>query len=136
MSRLTYRFGVFLLGPLIAALALAGSAGAVSGDLRITVWPQGPDEEGVRVWRLRCDPAGGTVPRPATACTRLAAIERPFAPVPKDVGCTQIYGGPQVARVVGTFRGRRIWATFKRTDGCEIARWNRVRFLFPGAGTG
>jgi hypothetical protein len=123
---------VFLLAPLIAALALAGSAGPAATDLRITVWPEGPDGEGVRVWRLRCDPPGGSLPRRATTCARLAALERPFAPVPKDVGCTQIYGGPQVARVTGTFERRRVWATFKRTDGCEISRWNRVRFLFPG----
>ena len=85
----------------------------------------------MKTWRLRCGPAGGTLPRAATACRRLAAVERPFAPVPKDVGCTAIYGGPQVARVTGTFERRRVWATFKRTDGCEIGRWNRVRFLFP-----
>ena len=23
-------------------------------------------------------------------------------------------------------------ASFSRTDGCELARWNRVRFLSPG----
>jgi hypothetical protein len=51
--------------------------------------------------------------------------------VPENIACIEIYGGPQVARVTGTFRGRRVWATFRRTDGCEIARWNRVRFLFP-----
>jgi hypothetical protein len=120
------------LPALVAAVALAGGASATATDLRITAWPQGPGEEGARTWRLRCNPAGGTLPRAAGACRRLAALERPFAPVPKDVGCTQIYGGPQVARVIGMLRGRRVWATFKRTDGCEIARWNRVGFLFPG----
>jgi hypothetical protein len=127
---------VFGLAPLVAALALIGSAGAPATDLRITVWPSGPDGEGALAWRLRCDPVGGSLPRPAAACRRLGALGRPFAPVPKDVGCTQIYGGPQVARVTGTFERRRVWAKFRRTDGCEIARWNRVRFLFPGAGTG
>jgi hypothetical protein len=122
---------VFLLAPLIAAVTLTGGASAT--DLRITVWAEGVGEGPARVWRLRCDPAAGTLPRPATACARLAALERPFAPVPKDTACTQIFGGPQVARVTGRFRGRRVWATFRRTNGCEIARWNRVRFLFPGA---
>ena len=82
------------------------------------------------VRRLRCNPAGGTVPRAAAACRRLAGLNRPFAPVPKDTACTQIYGGPQEARVTGTFGGRRVWVTFRRTDGCEIGRWNRVAFLF------
>jgi hypothetical protein len=45
--------------------------------------------------------------------------------------CTQIYGGPQEALVTGTFGGRRVWARFSRRNGCEIARWNRIAFLFP-----
>jgi hypothetical protein len=32
--------------------------------------------------------------------------------------------------VRGTYQGRRIWTRFARRDGCEIARWNRHRFLF------
>ena len=119
------------LAAMVAAFTVAGVAPAT--DRRITVWPHGPGEEGVGVWRVRCDPAGVTLPRRTVACRALAALERPFAPVPKDVACTQVYGGAQEARVTGTYRGRRIWARFKRTDGCEISRWNRHRFLFPGA---
>jgi hypothetical protein len=44
--------------------------------------------------------------------------------------CTAIYGGPQTARVQGTFRGHPVRATFNRNGGCEIARWNRVSVLF------
>jgi hypothetical protein len=117
------------LAPLLAALTF--STGTTSTDLRITAWPEGPENGGARGWSLRCGPTGGSLPRAAAACRRLASITRPFAPVPKDTACTAIFGGPQVARVVGTLRGRRVSAMFRRTDGCEIARWNRVRFLFP-----
>jgi hypothetical protein len=79
---------------------------------------------------LHCGPAGGTLPRAADACTRLAKLRAPFAPVPTGMMCTQIYGGPQVARVKGTFRGHEVRATFNRRGGCEITRWNRVSFLF------
>ena len=49
--------------------------------------------------------------------------------------CTEIYGGPQKARVVGTVAGRRIWATFTRTNGCEIERWSRISpWLVPAGG--
>jgi hypothetical protein len=89
--------------------------------LTIVVWPQGFGGDSHR-WTLRC-------PSAAAACTRLAAIDAPFAPVPPQTACTAIYGGPQVARVTGTFRGQRVWATFRRRDGCEIARWNKVAFL-------
>jgi Tol biopolymer transport system component len=84
-----------------------------------------------RKYVLRCGPAGGTLPNAARACTRLANLRDPFAPVPRTAACTQIYGGPQRATVVGTYDGRRVGTTFRRTDGCQIARWNRVAFLFP-----
>ena len=116
------------------ALTLAVGAGAPATDLRITVWPEGKGEATALEWRLRCGPVGGTLPRRAQACRALAALEHPFVPVPDNVvACTQIYGGPQVARVTGSFRGRRVWAKFQRNDGCEISRWNRHRFLFPVA---
>ena len=86
-----------------------------------------------RHWTLTCGPPGGTLPRPARACTGLARLRAPFAPVPKGTACSQIFGGPQTARVTGTYRGRHVRAAFNRQNGCEIARWQRVAFLFPGA---
>jgi Subtilisin inhibitor-like len=115
---------------LVALLALA-FAGSPSAQLTITVWPAGRGHAS-RVWTLRCDPAAGTLPRPVAACARLARLGAgAFAPTPPATVCTQIYGGPQVALVRGSFHGRRIWATFMRRNGCEIARWDRVSFLFP-----
>jgi Subtilisin inhibitor-like len=86
----------------------------------------GPD----RLWTLACAPATGTLPGRARACTRLARLANPFAPTPKNMACAEIYGGPQTAEVRGFFRGRRVRATFNRTNGCEIDRWKRVAFLF------
>jgi subtilisin inhibitor-like len=102
-------------------------------SLQITVWPDGEGQPGKRVWTLRCAPTGGTLTHRATACRRLAALKTPFAATPKNVACTQIYGGPQEALVTGRFRGHSVRARFSRKDGCEIGRWNRARFLFPGA---
>jgi hypothetical protein len=101
--------------------------------LTITSWPQGLD--GTKQTRtLRCNPPAGTLPMRTTACRKLATLTRPFAPVPKDAICTEIYGGPDVALVRGTFRGQRIWTYFRRRNGCEISRWNTVKFLFPAPG--
>lgn len=58
-------------------------------------------------------------------------MQNPFAPVPPDQACTEIYGGPQEAVVVGVYGGKPVRTRFTRTDGCQIARWNRVKFLFP-----
>jgi hypothetical protein len=107
-------------------------ASARSADLRIAVWPRGREKAARAIrWTLRCGPVGGTLPRRKRACERLLALRRPFRPVPPGSACTEIYGGPHVAEVRGMLRGRRVAAQFRRTDGCQIERWNRVRFLFP-----
>lgn len=121
---------------LAAALVMGcGDAGSATSQTSLTVsfWPQGRDDGSPKRWTLRCNPAGGTHPNAARACARLASLERPFAPVPPDTACTQLYGGPQEALVTGTYRGRRVWTRFNRRDGCQIARWNRHVPLLPSA---
>jgi hypothetical protein len=124
----------------VLGLVLLAATGCMSRDtsgdgeseptsLEISVTPGG--EAPTKVWTLRC-PDGGTLPDAAEACSKLLSLDDPFAPVPKDVACTEIYGGPQMAEVHGTFRGRRVDASFSRTNGCEIERWDKVQFLFPG----
>src|SRR5262249_52334124 len=97
------------------------------------VWPKGKEAGHAVRWSLRCKPAGGSLPRAARACRMLQTLRDPFAPVRPNSLCTEIYGGPQVALVRGMILGRRISASFTRTDGCQIARWNRVAFLFPAS---
>jgi hypothetical protein len=55
-----------------------------------------------------------------------------FAPVPADAGCTQVYGGPQTARVTGRWAGQPVDLQLSRTDGCRIAQWDRLGPLLPG----
>jgi hypothetical protein len=107
-----------------------GDGRSESTSLEISVTPGG--EAPTKVWTLRC-PEGGTLPDAAEACRKLESLDDPYAPVPKDVACTQVYGGPQEADVRGLFRGRPVEAHFDRGNGCEIARWDKVQFLFPGA---
>ena len=124
----------------MAALLAAGCMGRSSSEgegdesrttsLEISVTPGG--EVPTKIWTLRC-PDGGTLPDAAEACDKLESMDDPFAPVPKDVACTEIYGGPQTAEVRGTFRGQPVNARFNRTNGCEIERWDKVQFLFPDA---
>lgn len=81
-------------------------------------------------WTLDCAPSGGTHPRAEEACRRLEGLDvDPFSPVPADAVCTQIFGGPETARVTGTYHGDDIDARFSKVNGCEIARWNRLAFL-------
>ena len=105
-------------------------------SLTITYWPDERAPETFERWTLRCNPLGGTLPSRRSACRGLARLTpTAFAPVPRDAICTQIYGGPQKAVVTGTFGDRRIWASFRRRNGCEIARWQRFApWLFPSGG--
>jgi Subtilisin inhibitor-like len=123
---------------LVAAIAAASASAAPSSgtSLRITYWHDSAKPLQSVTWTLRCNPAGGSLPRPGRACTRLlAGGAKLFAPTPRTSYCTEIYGGPQQARVVGTLRGKPVRGTFSRTNGCEIARWQRISpWLVPPGG--
>ena len=119
-----------VVGMLVAA---CGGAASPATDLRITLWPAGKAGP-VERWTLACRPPRGTLPAADQACPRLEGVEEPFASVPADARCTQIYGGPEEARVVGTYRGARVDARFTKRNGCEITRWNRIEFLLAPAG--
>jgi len=131
--------GLALLALALAALgaSAAGSAGtAATTSLTVTYWEDGSRPADRVTWTLRCNPARGTLPRPRVACRRLA-VGGPelFAPIPKNAVCTEIYGGPQIASVVGLVSGKRIWARLSRQNGCQIARWNRLSpWLLPQGG--
>jgi hypothetical protein len=120
-----------LLALVVAAVPAASPAAAPGTELKITLWPSGKGPAPHR-WTLECAPADGTLPNRRLACTRLARLSAPFAPVPADSACTEQYGGPAEALVTGRFKGRRIWALFNRADGCRIARWKKHEFLFGG----
>jgi Subtilisin inhibitor-like len=122
---------------LAAILCATASATPSSGtSLRITFWADSAKPLDRVSWTLRCNPPAGSLPRPARACTRLLpGGVRLFAPVPTNALCTEIYGGPQKARVVGTLKGRLVRTAFSRTNGCEIARWQRISpWLVPPGG--
>jgi subtilisin inhibitor-like len=128
-----------ILALAFTATAAAASATAItetSTSLTVTYWEGGRPSTDRVTWTLSCRPARGTLRRPGVACSHLAAGGwKLFAPLPTDIACTQIYGGPQVARVIGVVDGKRVWATFTRTDGCQISRWNKLSpWLLPPGG--
>lgn len=121
-----------VLAVVLAAAAGCASAPAVSvhradtPETSLTVRVTARPGASPRVWRLRCDPPGGTHPNPAGACAALARAKNPFAPVPTGTVCAQIYGGPQTAAITGVWRGRTVSAHYTRRNGCETARWNAL----------
>jgi hypothetical protein len=63
--------------------------------------------------------------RPACRAARRLAGLLASEP-PKHRVCTQVYGGPERARVRGTVEGRAVDRRFGRADGCEIADFERA----------
>jgi Tol biopolymer transport system component len=97
--------------------------------LTIRVWSTGRSGHSRRR-TLQCAPPRGTLPHRSAACARLARRGDPFAPIPDEADCGLRAAQPALAHVNGRFRGRYVTAWFGRADGCEIARWERFRFLF------
>lgn len=109
----------------------SGSNGSSDGTkLMYTVWPQGKTGKST-TYVLDCAHISGAVPEARAACSKLKQVSaKVFAPVPAGTACAEIYGGPQTARVSGSLAGKAITADFNRTNGCEIARWGQLAFLF------
>jgi hypothetical protein len=111
---------------LLAAVTLAAllacdaaSAAPRATAVRITVDRDGAGGRSASTLRLTCGERTRT-----TGCRALRRLPREAiaAPDPTEI-CTQMYGGPETARITGRIDGRRVDATFDRTDGCGIARW-------------
>jgi len=123
------------LGILVAAL-LGGcgsdggtQAGGPTGELAslvVTVDDDGAKGAGQpRQLELECK-----APTDSQACGAAAGVSAAdLRETGDDVACTQIYGGPEEATIKGTIRGEDVDATFTRADGCEIARWDKVKDL-------
>ena len=120
---------VLAVAAAICASAASPSTPGSGTRLQIVVWPQGKGRP-AKSWALECGPTGGSLPTAPRACRVLASLRRPFRPVPPDAVCTEVYGGPALAVVRGSFKGKPIRASFNRVDGCQIARWDRLRWLF------
>lgn len=63
------------------------------------------------------------------ACLKLgdpAVQVRLFDGPPAGQVCTEIYGGPDVATLIGTIDNFEFSAEITRTNGCGIAEWDRL----------
>jgi hypothetical protein len=124
----------FAVAGVVGVSAVTATGGAAKPTaLTITFWPDEQVPGTLERWTLRCAPPAGTLPTRERACAKLSDMPaRAFAQVPRDAICTQIYGGPRKAVVKGTVAGQRIWASFRRRNGCEIDRWSRFSpWLLP-----
>lgn len=120
---------------LVLAMLLTGCGGAAEtasqGGTELVVEFRADAAVAATTLRLRCDPPSGEHPDPPRACADLAREPAPFAPLPPDQVCTEIYGGPQTATVRGSYRGEPVMVDLARTDGCRTAQWDLLGALLP-----
>ena len=115
---------------LFAVAALAGCGGddpsggetAPAEGVRLTITVRDDADAEPRTVVVDCAPGDDESPCPTAAKLR----PEDFAPTPGDVVCSQQYGGPEEATIEGTIDGAPVSAKVTRTDGCEIARWDRL----------
>ncbi|GAB3620829.1 SSI family serine proteinase inhibitor [Glutamicibacter endophyticus] len=106
-------------------------------DLRIEVFADGKELSAEH--RLFCagrDPlAQSTLPAAASACQLLHDSPALLTePTPTKQTCTMIYGGPDRATIRGTLNGISVDATFDRSNGCAIDRWDTLQSLLGSGG--
>jgi hypothetical protein len=112
----------------------AGGAALPAGALTV-VDDAGPDRPPTRA-TLRCTSTAttgtGRLRDLAARACRTARARRATLHGPRaDEVCTEIYGGPQVARVTGSVGSKRVARRFDRTNGCRISEWDRLSPLLP-----
>jgi hypothetical protein len=118
-------------GPGATSPSPSTTASLPANDLLVEIHRGGSSP--TETYRLTCGPSvSGNHPAGAAACAHLLRLAHPFAPIPTDQMCTQIYGGPQTAHITGRWKGTAVDLRLSRVDGCRIEQWNTLGPLLPG----
>jgi hypothetical protein len=94
-----------------------GTGATDTTRLEVVVTKAGPTQ------RLEFSCGGDSRPCDAGAIAKLTDVFQPDDPAR---ACTELYGGPEEAHVTGTLEGRAVDHTVTRTDGCEIADYDKL----------
>jgi hypothetical protein len=108
---------------LLLALAACGGQDTSGGSTAAPAATATATKLVVTVW---ADPSTAAAPTVTTVDKAPGATAKDFAPVDPGQACTMIFGGPGKATVTGTLDGAAVNATFTRSNGCEIARWEKM----------
>ncbi len=66
------------------------------------------------------------------ACKQIDSAGKLLIDGPDEtVACTQVYGGPETVKVSGRVDFETVDREFGRTNGCEIADWEKLQALLP-----
>jgi LysM repeat protein len=118
----------------VLAAACGGSSSPSSASTQLTITTKTGSSASVLVpgdATLECGGSGGPtatgfLERNAEAACAAVAKDV-LAAIAKDQQsgrlCSEIYGGPQTARIAGTANGKKVDLSVARTDGCGVADW-------------
>jgi hypothetical protein len=125
-------YRTILVSLLLSACSSGSSAGPDTPPIELHVEFHATAAADANVASVQCGPlesgTGFLAARVQAACILVAANKTLFTePVDSKLACTQIYGGPETARVTGTLDGRRVDRSFHRADGCGISDWEKVK---------
>lgn len=116
---------------LLLVLGVATPGTAATAKTKVTIKADLADGAGVRTWVLNCDGSGSNHPNRAAACALLKKKGTAlFKPVPSGTICTELYGGSQQVSVTGVVARKKVSASFNRSNGCEISRYDAAEALF------
>ncbi|HUB42633.1 MAG TPA: SSI family serine proteinase inhibitor [Streptosporangiaceae bacterium] len=112
-----------------AAAGSSGPATTATAKISLEVNFSGSPTTAAAHYTLRCDPAGGTVTDPASACAKLMRGTSLFGPLPAHVACPMIMADAGHATVSGSYLGRPVHETVI-DGGCDLSRWAKLRQVF------
>ncbi len=119
--------------PRPAATTATSAAGEIELTIRYDAGAGGERTTGRLVCRAGAARASGALfagKTPAALCAQARELTELLTTQPaRDRVCTQLYGGPETARVTGTIGGRPVDRRFARTNGCEIADFSAAAGL-------
>jgi hypothetical protein len=127
-----------LAGIVVGALALAGCSaspapnthhggGGGSAKVALKFQVEG-DAGGGKPKTLTCDPAGGTQPAAAAACSVLLRLKNPFAPIAKEMNCPMLLRSNTKILVTGTWFGDPVHRLVV-DGGCDMALFDSLKHI-------
>jgi len=128
---------MLLAGLAAAAVALTGCSSPTRPDgkanhAKVVLFfdvNHGPGTPVTSSWTLNCDPAAGTRPGAAAACTALLKLKMPFAAPPSGVACPMILLSNEKIVVTGRWFGARVHRVVV-DGGCDMALFSKLDKIF------
>lgn len=120
----------------ILSSAVATSPVNPAEKISLKVYFKATAESKAKTYSIVCfrNTVSGTHPNRVKICNFLKKNKTNsnvlFSLIPKGEMRTMIYGGPELAKISGAYKGRTVSARYSRDNGCAISRWDNAKAFF------